>query len=153
MLLPLVLGLSTSSHDWENSNMGVTVSINYGNGASKAFGIDELPQQPDGHVLSLWDVLSAVADVRPGLTYSFSDGTPASDRGGLGFNGKIVSVDGVDAESSAWVVSINGVEQKELNSAEHPMAEGRERPRVQDGDAIAIQLQPAHECGSDGAES
>lgn len=126
--------------------MSVTVSVDYGNGASKTFAIDELPEQPVGHVLSLWDVLSAVADVSPGLAYTFSDGTPASDRGGLSFAGKILSVDGVDAGSAEWTVSINEVAQDALHTAEHPMAEGRERPTIQDGDAIQLKL--AHGCGS-----
>ena len=120
--------------------MGVTLSIDYGNGARKAFDINDLPEQPAGHVLSLWDVLATARTQAPGLEYTFTDGTEASDRGGRSFNGKITSVDGVDAGSSEWVVFVNWFEQEELNTAEHPMAEGRERPVIGDGDAIRIVL-------------
>jgi hypothetical protein len=114
--------------------MSISISVNYGNGANKAFVIDE-PPEPLGSVLSLWDILGLAKAIPPGLSYNFTDGTPASDRGGLSFVGKVVAVDGLDGD---WSVFINDEQQTGLRVAEHRMAEHREEPTVKDGDTILL---------------
>lgn len=115
--------------------MSITLEIDYGNCARKLFTIDALPNEPIGDVFSLWDLLAVVRDIKPGLEYELDSENAATDRGGLEFPGKIVSVDGLVGE---WVVLVGGVEQTELRRARFRMANPREVPRINDGDSVIL---------------